>query len=98
MAGLCSAFVYVSRVRFPSFGENAVERAQSEATRVIDVKHLGRFEVGGDTHAVPSDVNSFVDVGSGALEAGGVHFLFRRLEKSLYAICAEVQSPRNFFK
>src|ERR1700692_1502065 len=96
MAALCSACIHVSRMRFPSFGENAVERAQSEAARIIDMKHLGDFEVSGDTHAVPSDIDGFVDVGGGALQARGVHFLFRRVEKSFYAVCAEVQAARNF--
>src|ERR1700739_5107831 len=97
MAGLYSAFIHVSRMRFPSFGENAVERAQREAARLIEMKHLGRFEVSGDTHTVPSDVDGFVDVGSGPLQACGVHFLFCRIEKRLHPVCAEGQSERNFF-
>ena len=46
---------------FPGFGEDAVESFQCEGAAIVAAQNSGGFEIGGDEHGVPGDVDSGVD-------------------------------------
>ena len=50
-----------ARIFVPGFRENAIESLQREGGAIVAAEHARRFEICGDEHRVPGDVESRVD-------------------------------------
>ena len=84
--------------RVPRLGEDAVERLQREFAAVGAAQDMRGFEICGDEHRVPADVERFVHGGRGpAREARGEELSFGAGEEQRDFVLAQFQFLANRF-
>ena len=62
----------------PRLGQNAVERAQRELARIVQIQHLRRLQIRRDAHRVPVHVDRLVDERRRTLQTRRIQLRLRR--------------------
>ena len=82
----------------PRLSQNAVERAQRELARIVQIKHLRRLQVRRDAHGIPAHVHRLVDERRRSLQTRRVQLCLRRGEQIERLALLDAESRGDFFR